>query len=150
MGKFVPARLQWWVWVGGGVAWGLLCVWVRHGSISTGREIEALMAQRNALVARVQALEKGVADERRLDQVEKRAASLGFSKLPASRLVIVPPETREGVIARFFGIGARPADAAATDTPAPARAETAPAPAPERKAAVRKARKPAARRGRTR
>ncbi len=98
-------RGGWWIWVTAGVAWGLLCVGVRHAALLAGIEMEQLMVQRSEEVARVQALERVSAEAKRLESVERLAAGQGFIKAPASSIVIVAPEKTESLLERWFGIG---------------------------------------------
>jgi len=106
-------RRGWWIWVTAGVAWGLLCVGVRHVALLAGMEMQQLVALRSVQVARVQALERRVAEARRLESIERLAAAEGFLKAPAGRIVIVPPEKSEGLLSRWFGSGRAEADEAA-------------------------------------
>lgn len=98
------ARGGWWIWVTAGVAWGLLCVGVRHAALLAGMEMQELVARRSIEVARVQALERQAAEARRLESIERLAATQGFLKAPAGRVVIVAPEKKEGLLARWFGL----------------------------------------------
>lgn len=96
-------RGSWWIWVTAGVAWGLLCVGVRHAALLAGMEMQELVARRSIEVARVQALERQVAEARRLESIERLAATRGFLKAPSGRIVIVAPAEKEGFLSRWFG-----------------------------------------------
>jgi hypothetical protein len=110
------SRGGWWIWVTAGVAWGLLCVGVRHAALMAGMEMQQLVAQRSVEVAKVQKAERAAAAARRLESIERLAAAQGFLKAPAGRIVVVAPERSDGVLARWFG-GERAAaeEAAAAD-----------------------------------
>lgn len=113
----------WWAWVAGGVAWGLLCVGVRHASLQLGTEMRELIADRNLELARVQALERSVAGARDFESMERRAAAAGFIRPPAGRVVIVPETAAPGLLARWFGPPAAHAEAAAEPLPIRPREE---------------------------
>lgn len=102
-------RGGWWIWVTAGVAWGLLCVGVRHAALLAGIEMEQLVVQRSEEVARVQAMERASAEAQRLESIERLAAAQGFVKAPASRVVIIAPEKAEGLLAHWFGSAAQSA-----------------------------------------
>lgn len=151
----------WWLWVAGGVAWGLLCVGVRHASLTLGTEMRELIAERNLELARVQALERSVAGSRGFESMERRAAAAGFIRPPAGRVVIVPADAEPGLLARWFGPPAAHAEAAAEPLPIRPREEVvtarrvlrAPAEEARRAAAAREKAKPkpkAKRKGRSR
>ena len=108
-------RSGWWIWVTAGVAWGLLCVGVRHAALLAGIEMEQLVVQRSEEVARVQALERASAEAQRLESIERLAAGQGFMKAPASRVVIIAPEKSEGLLARWFGGGSAAGNATLAD-----------------------------------
>ncbi len=93
---------NWWLWVAGGVAWGLLCVGIRHMTLRTGLEMQELLAERHEQIAHVQVLEREVAEAKRLERLERLAAGLGFVKPDAAQLVIAAPE--EGLLSRLFAI----------------------------------------------
>ncbi len=112
------APAGWWLWIAGGVAWGLVCVGVRHGSLVIGGEMRELLAVRNRELARVQALERRVADSRGFESMERRAAAAGFIRPPAGRVVVVPADAEPGLLARWFG---PPAGAAPVVEPLPIR-----------------------------
>ena len=99
------ARHDWWVWVSAGVAWGLLCVGVRHLSLGAGVDIERLVAQRSEALGVVQALERRVAQAGKLENLERAATAAGFVTPPPGRVVIAPPEEHRGWLARWFGAG---------------------------------------------
>ncbi|MEK7474504.1 MAG: hypothetical protein AAB152_02615 [Candidatus Coatesbacteria bacterium] len=109
-------RGGWWIWVAAGVAWGLLCVGVRHTALMAGMEMQQLVAERSVEVAKVQSIERRAAEARRLESIERLAAAQGFLKAPAGRVVVVAPERSDGVFSRWFG-GDRAAaeEAAAAD-----------------------------------
>lgn len=107
----------WWMWVAGGVVWGLVCVGVRHWSLILGHEMRDLMAERNLEIARVQALERSVAGSRGFESMERRAAAAGFIRPPAGRVVVVPADGEPGLLARWFGPPAARAEAAAEPLP---------------------------------
>jgi hypothetical protein len=86
-----------------GVAWGLLCVGVRHMALQAGLDMQDIVSQRNEAEARVQALERSVADARTLERIEKVAGGFGFSKPTAAQNVIVPPDGERGLLARLLG-----------------------------------------------
>jgi hypothetical protein len=86
-----------------GVAWGLLCVGVRHVALKTGLDMQELVARRSEALARVQTLERQMADARQLERIEAVAAGLGFVKPMASQMVIVAPEPERGLLSRLFG-----------------------------------------------
>lgn len=87
------------------MVWGLLCVGVRLLALNMGHEMDASLAKRHALVAKVQELERELAEVKRYEKIEKQAYSLGFIKPNSRQLVIVAPEPEEGLLARFFGSG---------------------------------------------
>ena len=95
-------RGSWWIWVTAGVAWGLLCVGVRHAALLAGVEMEQLVVQRSEEVARVQALERVSAEAKRLESIERLAAVQGFLKAAASRVVIIAPEEKENPVIRWL------------------------------------------------
>lgn len=101
------SRPPWWIWVGAGVVWGLLCVGVRLLALQMGHDMDASLAKRHALVAKVQELERELAEVKRYEKIEKQAYSLGFIKPGARQLVIVAPEPEEGLLARFFRVGSK-------------------------------------------
>ncbi len=104
-GNGVRPRHDWWVWVSAGVAWGLLCVGVRHLSLGAGVEIERLVAQRSEALGAVQALERRVAQAGQLENLERAATAAGFVTPPPGRVVIAPPVEHRGWLARWFGAG---------------------------------------------
>lgn len=81
-----------WAWIAGGVAWGLLCVGVRHAALRAGMEMEDLVARRQAALDRLQGLEREAGTARRLERVEARAVSAGFVTPSSRQLVIAPAE----------------------------------------------------------
>jgi hypothetical protein len=81
----------------------MLWVWVRLEALDAGRYMNQELAQHNELLARVQADERALAEVRQLENMEKHAASMGFTKLSAGSLVIVPPETGGGFLSRLLG-----------------------------------------------
>jgi len=93
----------WLGYVAFGVAWGLLCVGVRHMALEAGLDMQDIVAQRNEAMARVQALERSVAEARTLERIEKVAGGFGFSKPTASQMVIVAPDGEKGLLSRLFG-----------------------------------------------
>lgn len=127
---FLSFEVRWWYWVALGVAWLMLCVWVRLQALEAGKYMTRELARHNELLARVQAGERALTEVSQLENMEKRAASLGFVKMGAGSLIIVPPETGGGFLSRLLG-----GDKQASRE----EAEPAPAPAP---AAVKKVRKP--------
>lgn len=132
-------RGRWWVWVAGGVSWGLLCVGVRIYAYHVSQQKAQLVSQRNQLVARVQAAEAALSEVRQLEQMEKRAYSLGFVKLGASQIVIVPEDQGTGLLARLLGGRAAP--------PPPEVYEPPPEPAGTARKPKAKKRKPGSKRG---
>lgn len=87
----------------GGVAWGLLCVGVRVVAVDLGGKMNGLVAKRNELIARTQYARERLDEVRQLEQMEKRAAELGFVKLGQAHIIIVPPPESAGFFARIFG-----------------------------------------------
>ncbi len=112
---FVRNTRVWWFWVCTGVAWGLLCVGIRLIALKAGHSVDDLVAERHALLARVQDLEREVADARRFEHLEARAGALGFVKPGPQRILIVPPENEEGLLSHLFrgneAVAARRTDA---------------------------------------
>ena len=105
----------WMGYVGFGVAWGLLCVGIRHMSLNVGLDIQDIVGRRSETIARVQSLERQVADARTLERIEEVAAGFGFVKPAPSWVIIVPPEVERGLLSRLFGrttVAAVPAPAA--------------------------------------
>jgi hypothetical protein len=98
-----PGRDHWWLWVAGGVAWGLLCVGIRHIALSAGMDMQDLVVRRHEVLTRVQALERDVAEAKRLDRIGALAAARGFMNPTAAQIVIVAPERSPGLMARWFG-----------------------------------------------
>lgn len=98
-----PGRDHWWVWVACGVAWGLLCVGVRHIALSAGMEMQELVVRRHEVVTLVQALERDVAEAKRLDRIEALAAARGFKNPSAAQIVIASPVAEPGLMHRWFG-----------------------------------------------
>jgi hypothetical protein len=98
-----PGSSHWGWWVAGGVAWGLLCVGIRHIALSAGMDMDDLVVRRHEVLTRVQALERDVAEAKRLDRIAVLAASRGFMNPTAAQIVIVPPETSPGLMTRWFG-----------------------------------------------
>jgi len=150
-------RNHWWVWVAGGVAWGLLCVGIRHIALSAGMEMQDLVVRRHELLTRVQALERDVAEARRLDRIEVLAAGRGFMNPTAAQIVIAPPPESPGLMSRWFGstpaaastpaavsddtLGIRPREEV-VETQRVIRKPARPAKTPGRRRAKRAARKP--------
>lgn len=92
-----------WFWIAAGVSWGLLCVGVRIFALRAGHDMDSLLAERHALLADVQELERKVAEAKRYEMIEMRAYALGFRKPSPRQLVIAPPESEEGLLARLLG-----------------------------------------------
>ncbi len=92
-----------WMWIAAGVSWGLLCVGVRLFALKAGHDMDSLLAERHALLADVQELERKVAEAKRYEVIEMRAYALGFRKPSPRQLVIAPPESEEGLLARLLG-----------------------------------------------
>ncbi len=116
-----PARTNWWLWISGGVAWGLLCVGVRHVTLRAGLDMQKLLAERHPQISRVQVLERQVAKAKQLERLERLAAGYGFIKPKAAQLVIAAPE--EGLLAGLFGGSPRTSLSSPVKTAIPAPEE---------------------------
>ena len=102
---FLSFRVRWWYWVALSVAWLMLCVWVRLQALDSGRFMNQELARHDELLARVQSGERALAEVRQIENMEKHAAALGFTRMSAGSLIIVPPETGGGFISRLLGGG---------------------------------------------
>lgn len=100
---FLSFEVRWWYWVALSVAWLMLCVWVRLEALDSGRYMNQELARHNELLARVQADERALTEVRQLENMEKHAALMGFSKMSAGSLIIVPPESGGGFLSRILG-----------------------------------------------
>ena len=118
---FLSFEVRWWYWVALGVVWLMFCSWVRLQSFEDGRCMNQELARHNELLARVQADERALIEVRQLESMEKRAAMLGFTKMGAGSLIIVPPETGGGFISRLLGGDKQASREEVEPTPAPAR-----------------------------
>jgi len=101
--SFLSFEVRWWYWVALSVAWLMLCVWVRLQALDAGRYMNQELARHNELLARVQADDRALAEVRQLENMEKQAAAMGFKKMAAGSLLIVPPETGGGFLSRLMG-----------------------------------------------
>jgi len=132
---FLSFEVRWWYWVALSVAWLMFCAWVRLQALEAGRAMNQELAHHNELLARVQADERALAEVSQLENMEKRAASLGYIKIGAGSLIIVPPETGGGFLSRLLG-GDKEASREEA-VPAPAQTAVKPVKKPKRFPAVR-------------
>ena len=129
---FLSFEVRWWYWVALSISWLMLCVWVRLQALDAGRYMNQELSQHNELLARVQADERALAEVRQLENMEKHASAMGFVKMAAGSLIIVPPETGGGFLSRLLGGDKQASREEAEPDSSPAQESVKPAKRPKK------------------